>query len=641
MYFHKKIARVSFILILGCMFSFCVNNHGQEKITWEYPNLPTEWLSKELSSLNFLPLNQQYFEYEKSITLLENKDNLLPLGRLDLNIGLVNIGGNPNEFLETSELFISGSSIHAPNFNLITAKDWAKIIDSEIILLSLHANVFSDEGNIIDSINSQLFEKLPKSAKIILSIFGDEEILQQIETKNISALILGKENNKIAQSLVCQTIFGAVSISGKTNNEIKSKDQIYPSGFGIEILANGRLKFSQASKIGIDAEKLSEIDQIALNGIRDGAYPGCQILVAVDNQIIYRKSFGNQTYEKDARKVENDDVYDIASITKIAASTLLAIHLQSQDKFNLNKKLKDYIPELINKTEYGEIELREMMAHQAGLTPWIPFYKRTLKNGELNPQIYNNLKSDVFNLQVAENIFIKPSYVDSMYAQIFQTPLGAKKYLYSDLCYYFTQKILEKQINCKQDDYLRKNIYGPMGLRFARYLPLNYFPKTKIIPTENDLIFRKQLIHGYVHDPGSAMLGGVAGHAGLFSNATDLASIMNLFLLKGKYAGMTYFDEKTINEYTKAQFSGNRRGAGFDRPNSSGGGTCDILASQESFGHSGFTGTLAWADPKDKVIFIFLSNRVNPDAENWKLRDLNIRTKIQHVVYEAVQSRKK
>ena len=367
----------------------------------------------------------------------------------------------------------------------------------------------------------------------------------------------------------------------------------------------------------------------------------CQILVAVDNQIIYRKSFGNQTYEKDAKKVENDDVYDIASITKIAASTLLAMHLQTQDKFNLNKKLKDYIPELINRAEYGEIGIREMMAHQAGLTPWIPFYKRTLKNGELNPLIYNNLKSENFKLQVAENIFIKPSYVDSMYAQIFQTPLGAKKYVYSDLCYYFTQKILEKQINSKQDEYLRKNIYGPLGLRYARYLPLNYFPKSKIIPTENDIIFRKQLIHGHVHDPGAAMLGGVAGHAGLFCNATDLASIMNLFLQKGKCAGMTFFDEKTINEYTKAQFSGNRRGAGFDRPNSNGGGPCDILASQESFGHSGFTGTLAWADPKDKVIFIFLSNRVNPDAENWKLSDLNIRTKIQHVVYEAVQSRKK
>ena len=641
MFCFKSISRISFILLLGCIFSFCVSKHSENKTTWQYPNPPSEWLSKELGSLNFLPVNQQYLAYEKSITLLENKDNLLPLGRLDLKIGLVNIGGNPNEFLETSKLFISGSSIHAPNLNLITANEWDKISNCEIILLSLHANILKDGGNLIDSINTNLFEKLPKSAKIILSIFGDEEILKQIETKNIAALILGKENNPIAQNRVSQAIFGALSISGKINKEITSKDKKYTSGYGLHTVENGRLKLSQAEEIGIDSKKLMEIDQIVLNGIADGAYPGCQILVAVDNQIIYRKSFGNQTYNKDARKVENDDVYDIASITKIAASTLLAMHLQTQDKFSLHKKLNDYIPELTGKTEYGEIGLREMMAHQAGLTPWIPFYKRTLENSELNPGIYNNSKSEIFNLQVAENIFMKASYVDSMYAQILATPLGTKKYLYSDLCYYFLQKILEKQINCKQDEYLRKNIYGPMGLRFSHYLPLNYFPKTKIIPTENDLIFRKQLIHGHVHDPGAAMLGGVAGHAGLFCNATDLASIMNLFLLKGKYAGMTFFDEKTINEYTKAQFLGNRRGAGFDRPNLSGGGTCDILASQQSFGHSGFTGTLAWADPKDNVIFIFLSNRVNPDAENWKLRDSNIRTKIQHVVYEAIQSRKK
>ena len=641
MFCFKSISRISFILLLGCIFSFCVSKHSENKTTWQYPNPPSEWLSKELGSLNFLPVNQQYLAYEKSITLLENKDNLLPLGRLDLKIGLVNIGGNPNEFLETSKLFISGSSIHAPNLNLITANEWDKISNCEIILLSLHANILKDGGNLIDSINTNLFEKLPKSAKIILSIFGDEEILKQIETKNIAALILGKENNPIAQNRVSQAIFGALSISGKINKEITSKDKKYTSGYGLQTVENGRLKLSQAEEIGIDSKKLMEIDQIVLNGIADGAYPGCQILVAVDNQIIYRKSFGNQTYNKEARKVENDDVYDIASITKIAASTLLAMHLQTQDKFSLHKKLNDYIPELTGKTEYGEIGLREMMAHQAGLTPWIPFYKRTLENSELNPGIYNNSKSEIFNLQVAENIFMKASYVDSMYAQILSTPLGTKKYLYSDLCYYFLQKILEKQINCKQDEYLRKNIYGPMGLRFSHYLPLNYFPKTKIIPTENDLIFRKQLIHGHVHDPGAAMLGGVAGHAGLFCNATDLASIMNLFLLKGKYAGMTFFDEKTINEYTKAQFLGNRRGAGFDRPNLSGGGTCDILASQQSFGHSGFTGTLAWADPKDNVIFIFLSNRVNPDAENWKLRDSNIRTKIQHVVYEAIQSRKK
>ena len=191
----------------------------------------------------------------------------------------------------------------------------------------------------------------------------------------------------------------------------------------------------------------------------------------------------------------------------------------------------------------------------------------------------------------------------------------------------------------KQNDYLLSTIYMPMGLRYARYLPLNFFSKAQIAPTENDKTFRKQLIHGYVHDPGAAMLGGVAGHAGIFSNATDLASIMQLFLNNGEYAGLKFFSEKTINDFTRVQFPGNKRGAGFDRPNASGGGTCDELASSVSFGHSGFTGTLAWADPKDDVIVVFLSNRVNPDQENWKLRDMGIRTKIQHVVYEAVNSR--
>jgi CubicO group peptidase (beta-lactamase class C family) len=317
------------------------------------------------------------------------------------------------------------------------------------------------------------------------------------------------------------------------------------------------------------------------------------------------------------------------------------MHLNWKNKFDLNKSLKDYIPEVTGKSDYGSIVIREMMAHQAGLTPFIAFYKKTLTNGQLNQHIYSSEQKEGFDLKVADRIFMKRSYVDSMYKQIISSPLGTKKYEYSDLCYYFTQKIMEKQIGERQDLFLLENIYKPMGLRSTRYLPLNYVEKSKIVPTERDLIFRKQLLHGTVHDPGAAMLGGVGGHAGLFSNATDLASIMQLFLNKGTYGGIQFFDANTTSEFTKKQFDGNRRGAGFDRPNASGGGTCDKLASQQSFGHSGFTGTLAWADPKDKVIFVFLSNRVHPNQDNWKLRDLGIRTEIQHVVYEAIKSRKK
>jgi CubicO group peptidase (beta-lactamase class C family) len=228
-----------------------------------------------------------------------------------------------------------------------------------------------------------------------------------------------------------------------------------------------------------------------------------------------------------------------------------------------------------------------------------------------------------------------------MYAQILRSELGPKKYVYSDLCYYFTQPILERLIGESQASYLRRNVYLPLGLNRMLYQPLKNFADAQVVPTEDDQAFRKQLLRGYVHDPGAAMLGGIAGHAGIFSNAWSLAHIMQLFLNKGQMAGMNFFSEATYTEFTKQQYPGNRRAAGFDRPTASGGGTCDVLASQQSFGHSGFTGTLAWADPKNKVIFIFLSNRVHPSQDNWKLRDLNIRTDMHHVVYEALAKRGK
>jgi CubicO group peptidase (beta-lactamase class C family) len=198
------------------------------------------------------------------------------------------------------------------------------------------------------------------------------------------------------------------------------------------------------------------------------------------------------------------------------------------------------------------------------------------------------------------------------------------------------QPIFEKITGEKQDVYVRNHIYNLMGLRYINYLPLVRNPEVRVAPTEKESYFRNQMICGYVHDPGAAMLGGIGGHAGVFANATDLASIMQLFLNNGTYAGQTFFDEPTRSYFTKAQYPGNKRGIGFDRPNASGGGTCDELASQKSFGHSGFTGTLAWADPENEVVFIFLSNRVYPSQDNWKLRDMGIRTQIQHVVYEIV-----
>jgi CubicO group peptidase (beta-lactamase class C family) len=332
-------------------------------------------------------------------------------------------------------------------------------------------------------------------------------------------------------------------------------------------------------------------------------------------------------------------MYDIASVTKIAASTLLAMQQHTKGNFNLDQTIGSYIPEVVGSSPFAALKIREIMAHQAGLTPWIPFYKRTLSDGAWKSSIYQNKQSDDFPLEVAKGMYIHRNYKDSMYAQILRSELGPKKYVYSDLCYYFTQPILERIIGESQASYLRRNIYLPLGLGRILYQPRKQFADQQIVPTEDDQAFRKQLLRGYVHDPGAAMLGGIAGHAGIFSNAWSLAHIMQLFLNKGEMAGQQFFSQATYTEFTKQQYPGNRRAAGFDRPNASGGGTCDVLASQQSFGHSGFTGTLAWADPKNKVIFIFLSNRVHPNQDNWKLRDLNIRTDLQHVVYEALARR--
>ena len=383
-------------------------------------------------------------------------------------------------------------------------------------------------------------------------------------------------------------------------------------------------------------KKLSEIDALVENGIKKGAFPGCQVFVAIEGKIIYNKSFGTKTYNN-IDTVRNNDVYDIASISKIVGSTAALMHLQTEGKFSLDKKLGDYIPEVTQSTPYADIKLRDMLAHQAGLVAWIPFYKKTLVDGKLNPEIYSTEKKAGFETLVAENVWIKDSYVDTIYAQILNAKLGAKKYLYSDLGYYFVKKIVEKEGEKSFDQYLYSSLYEPMGLRNIRFKPLNYFPYQRIVPTENDMVFRKQIVQGFVHDPGAAMLGGVGGHAGVFANATDLGAMMQLFMNGGNYANHQYIDAKVVQEYTKAQNPGNRRGAGFDRPTVGNGGPSSGLVSQKSFGHSGFTGTLAWADPVYKVNYVFLSNRVYPSAENWKIRDMNIRSEVQRIIYEAIQ----
>lgn len=570
--------------------------------------------------------------YEKAIAVVKNNDSILPLRRLDRTIARVSIGGSASEFKEAIHLFVNADDYHFETVD--EAKiGMAKIAHNyDVVITGLHSSTvrLKDNFGFGEDINHVLKLANPKKDNILV-LFGNPLALKGLDVSHFKGVIAAYENQARAQNRVAQLIFGAIPALGKLPMTVSKE---YPRESGITFPWAGRLKFTTPEDLGISAKKLNEIDSIAVNGIRKGAYPGCQIVVALHGKIIYRKSFGTHEFKGDVA-VKHTDLYDIASVSKIAGSTIGVMRLASEGKFSLSKSLNDYLPDLVL-GKYKTINIREMMAHQAGLPAWIAFYKKTFSDGKYNERIYSTTKKPGFETKVAENVYILDTYADSIYQQIMEAPLGEKTYVYSDLGYYFIKKIVEKQSSMAFESFLYDQIYKPMGLRSIRFNPLNYFSANQIVPTENDQAYRKQLLRGYVHDPGAAMLGGVAGHAGVFSNATDLASLMQMLMNNGVYGNERYLQESVVQEFTRAQFSGNRRGAGFDRPKASGGGTCSELATQSSYGHSGFTGTLVWADPARGINYVFLSNRVCPDQENWKLRDMNIRTEIQRVIYEAL-----
>jgi CubicO group peptidase (beta-lactamase class C family) len=377
---------------------------------------------------------------------------------------------------------------------------------------------------------------------------------------------------------------------------------------------------------------------VAKAGIRHGAYPGCQIVAMKDGQVVYDKCFGYFTYGG-GHRVQPNDLYDIASCTKIFASTLAVMKLYDDGMIDLNKTLADFFPYLKGKA-HGKLKLIDIMTHQAGLKAWVPFYKVTVDENGPMAEFYSDQIDETHGVRVAENLYLINDYEDRIFDSVSKTPLGKKKYLYSDMGFYYIPKIVKQITNQNIEDYLRENFYYPMGLNHICYKPLGHFTREQIAPTENDTVFRRQLIWGDVHDQAAAMFGGVAGHAGLFSNAHDLAAIMQMILDEGVYNGKRYLKPETVRYFTKAPFAAsndNRRGIGFDKLPINKKGTCTASksGSMEGYGHTGFTGTFVWADPANDMIIIFLSNRVYPDAEPNMLVRTGIRTALHDILYEA------
>ncbi|MDA7803029.1 serine hydrolase [Crocinitomix sp.] len=602
-----------------------------------YQPIEIKGLIRDLNQPTYNGLNNSLAK--ASLTLIKNQDSILPFKDFNQHKNLyLNIGGTSNNaFKSTMELYAKFDMLQIPRS--LSAAEEQKLLEGSLaydrIILAFHRTNNNPKRNFgITKQAIAIHNVLSKRQAVITVLFGNPYVIDGFgNIDSTKAFLVAYQDNDLTQAAAAQLLFGGITPEGKLPVGV-SPD--FGEGFGLTYTEKIRLSHVSPEELKISSAALDEIDDIANDGIRKGAFPGCQIVAIKDGNVFYNKSFGYHTYDK-KRPVLNDDIYDLASITKIAATTISLIKLQQEGLIDLDQPLTTYLPEIVDSTVYQNMIIREMLAHQAGLFPWIPFYRQTLIDGELDPNIYSKDSTEIFNTKVAEDIYIRANYDTTMFRTITDKALIRKRYKYSDLGYYFMKAIVEKQTGKSLDEYVNSTFYEPMGLMNMSYHPLAHFDKNRITPTEDDKIFRKQLIWGNVHDPGAAMQGGVGGHAGLFSNALDLGTLMYMLINEGKYGGKQLLDPATIADFTRCQFCpSNRRGAGFDKPVRSldGGPTCDKV-SLSSFGHSGFTGTITWADPEKGIVYVFLSNRVYPNAENWLITSEDIRTRIQDVIYRA------
>lgn len=598
-------------------------------------------LTADLNNRNNELVIRQVFE--KAITIVKNDDDLIPLTHLDtLKIASLVIGSSKiSPFQERL-----GSYAPIVHYNLPSDPDKNAVTDILSKLKSYNLVIVGVEntsnwlsrGYGIKTSAIELINKLKsQDSRLILDIFGSPYSLTYFDVhQGIDAILLSYEDNPTAKDISAQIIFGAIPGGGRLP---VTASPSYRAGSGINTPSIGRLKYTIPEELGIPSSRLDTISRFIELGIRQGAFPGCEVLFAKDGKVFYQKSFGYHTYDK-TRPVKNDDLYDLASITKIAATTPAIMYLTENYNFDVTLPLSTYLPYLIN-TNKSSLNTREILAHQAMLQPWIPFYKNTIVGFKPDTTIYATTKSPDFSEQVAKDLYISNDYRTILLDTIVKSALLKKKeYKYSDLGLILLFDAIEQITGQPFEDFTMNTFYKPMGLTTMGFNPTLRFPLHRITPTESDTVFRKQVVHGFVHDQAAAMLGGVAGHAGLFAHSNDLAIVMQMFLQEGYYGGRQYVDAETVKEFTCVQFpvDKNRRGMGFDKPLSrydSSGPVCQG-ASGLSYGHSGFTGTYTWADPANGLIYVFLSNRVHPDSNNRKISQMNLRTKVHQLMYDIL-----
>lgn len=609
-----------------------------------YQPVDTTHLRADLNTPEAEVLDRELLK--SALTVLQNKNNVIPV--------------NLSKYKHIAALSIGDSTLSPfqkmlDNYTRIDNYNWVRSDSLQDSLLISRLKKYDlvivglDERSPFPTRNFGLspemvkfFHKLMMNGNNLVAVLGNPYSLNELtDIKNANGLLVTYRDGKLAQQFAAQVIFGAIGAKGKLSVQLNQ----FPLGAGISTPAIGRLAYTIPEAEGVNSVYLDQkIDSIVHSGLNAKAFPGCEILIARNGAVIFDKVYGYHTYNQRI-KVEKGDLYGLASLTKVSAPLPAIMKLYDEKKLSLDTPFYKYWPAFRHSNK-KHITLREILAHQAGLEAYITFWKKAVKpNGKFKRRIFRCDSSAKFDLAVDHGIYVKRNYLKKMYREIKRSPVTKNpKYLYSGLAFMLFPKMVMNLTGVNFQTYLKKNFYQPLGACSLTFNPYKHYPMSKIAPGEIDTYFRKKPVHGYVDDEDAAMMGGISGNAGLFADANDLAKLCQMYLNMGYYGGKQYIADSTMKEFTRVQYpdNGNRRGLGFDKPLLGNDTLPEIKsyptlgASPASFGHSGFTGTFFWADPKDGVLYIFLSNRTYPSRANEKIVQMNIRTNILQAIYDAI-----
>ena len=592
-----------------------------------------------------------------AVTVIKDSDEMLPLdlslsGTVVLNVSSTLSETYPfyNQINDTYPV----TWLHANLDSLQYLKK--KITPAQRIIVAVYTSK-------VDKYKKVLAE-LAKGKPTILICFNSHKVLQKLDdvVAQSSAVVLAHSDDKPVQKFVAEMLLGNKRVDGRLSVDYNDE---YKAGLGVVVDPDKPRRY-KPEEFGMDSKGLARIDSIAMYGIENGAYPGCHVLVWKNGYPVYNKCFGTHTYESD-RKVKENDLYDLASLTKTTATMLAVMKLYDDGKLNLTDKISNYVPEM-KSTNKENITIQELLYHESGLPAYLPFYKKAIdtksckggmykkyKDANHSVKVANNLyictnysflpewvsdkETSEYSLKVSDNMYIKPEFKSVILKEIADTPLKGHSYRYSCLNFMLLKEAVENISGMPMDEFLEENFYKPMGLVHTMYNPLKRYSKDEIIPTVKEDFLRKGLVHGYVHDEAAAMLGGVSGNAGLFSTAKEVATIYQMLLDKGVMGDRRYLTRATCELFLTMKSKNSRRGLGFDKPDKEKpeNGYCAPETPASVFGHTGFTGTCAWADPDNDLVFVFLCNRIYPNpCDRKNLMKLKIRPAIQQAIYQAI-----